>query len=90
MEALRLGGASERQLLAYTTATAKRNLSHDCELHHSSWQHQIFNPLSEARGQTHILMDTSRILFDRATMGTLVFITFKNKAYSVDLPISNK
>ena len=28
----------------------------------SLWQCQIFNPLSEARDQTHILMDTSQVL----------------------------
>ena len=30
-----------------------------CDLHHSSWQCQIPNPLSEARNQTRVLMDTS-------------------------------
>ena len=30
-------------------------------LHHSSWQRQILNPLSEARDQTHVLMDSSGI-----------------------------
>ena len=35
--------------------------SHICSLHHSSRQCQILNPLSEARDQTHILMDTSRV-----------------------------
>ena len=30
-------------------------------LHHSSWQHRILNPLSEARDQTHILMDTNQV-----------------------------
>ena len=29
------------------------------DLHHSSQQHQILNPLSEARDQTFILMDAS-------------------------------
>ena len=29
------------------------------QLHHRSWQCQILIPLSEARDQTHILMDTS-------------------------------
>ena len=32
------------------TATAMRDPSHVFDLHHSSWQHQILNPLSEARG----------------------------------------
>ena len=31
-------------------------------LHHSSQQHGIFNPLSEARDRTHILMDTGQVL----------------------------
>ena len=47
------------QLLAYTRATATGGPSHICDPHHSSQQYQILNPLSEARGQTHILMDTS-------------------------------
>ena len=32
--------------------------SHVCDLHHSSQQHWVFNPLSEARDRTHILVDT--------------------------------
>ena len=43
MEVPRLGLQSELQLPAYTAATASLDLSH------SSWQHQILNPLSEAR-----------------------------------------
>ena len=59
MEVSRLGVESELQLLAYTTATATWDLSPICNLHRSSWQHQILNPLSEARDQTHILVDPS-------------------------------
>ena len=33
--------------------------SHICDLHHSSQQGQILNPLSEAKDRTCILMDTS-------------------------------
>ena len=40
------------------------------DLHHSSWQHGILNPLSEARDQTCVLMVTSQIRFCWATMGT--------------------
>ena len=58
MEVPRLGVELELQLPASTTATATQNLSCICEPHHSSWQYQILNPLSEARAQTHILMDT--------------------------------
>ena len=32
-------------------------------LHHSSWQHQILDPLSEARDRTHILMGSQSDLF---------------------------
>ena len=52
----------ELQLLAYTTATATRDPSRICDLHHSLQQGQILNPLSEARDWTHILLDTSWIL----------------------------
>ena len=37
------------------------NWSHICDLHHHSGQHQIPNPLSEARDQTRILMDGSQV-----------------------------
>ena len=39
------GAESERQLLTYTTATAMQDPSHICDLCHSSWQCQTFNPL---------------------------------------------
>ena len=58
MEVPRLGVELELQLPAYTTATATRNLSHVCNLHHSSQQHQIPDPRSKARDRTHILMGT--------------------------------
>ena len=57
----RLRVKSELQLLAYTTATAKQDLSHVCHVHHSSQQWQILNPLSKARDQTHVLIDTSQV-----------------------------
>ena len=55
MEAPRLGVQSELQLPAYTTATATKDPSRICDLHHSLWQHRISNPLSEEGDQTHIL-----------------------------------
>ena len=61
MEVSRLAVELELQMLAYTTATATQDLSHICNLHHSSQQCQILNPLSEARDQTRILMDPSQI-----------------------------
>ena len=41
MQFPRRGVQSELQLLAYTTATATQDLSRVCDLHRSSWQHQI-------------------------------------------------
>ena len=61
MEVPRLGVESDLQLPAYTKATATLDLSHVCNLHHSSQQHQILNPLSKARDRTRILMDPSRV-----------------------------
>ena len=61
---------SELQLPACATAIATWYLSHICNLHHSSWQHQISDLLSKAREQTCILMDASLISFCCATMGT--------------------
>ena len=62
MRVPRLGVESELQLLAYITATATWDPSHICDLHHSFWQCWTLNSLSKARDQTHILMDTSRVL----------------------------
>ena len=59
MEVPRLGVKSELSLPAYTTATARGDLSRVCNLHHSSRHHWILNPLSMARDWTCILMDTS-------------------------------
>ena len=60
-EVPRLGVESELQLPVYTTATATRDPSCICSLYHSSQQHQILNPLSEARDRTHILMVPSQV-----------------------------
>ena len=59
MEVLRLGVELELQLPAYTTASAKGDPSHSCNLQHSSQQHWIVDPLSGARDKTRILMDTN-------------------------------
>jgi len=60
-------------VMAYTTATATRELSQVCDLYLSSWQRWIPNPLSKARDRTRILMDTSQIRFCCARMGTPLF-----------------
>ena len=76
MEVPRLGVESELQLPAYTTATATQDLSFTCDLHHSSRQHRILNPLKEARDQTCNLKVPSRICFRCAIIGTLVICIF--------------
>ena len=95
MEVPRLGVESELQLLACTTATAKQDLSRVCNLHHSSWQHQTLNPLSEARDWTHILMDTSWVCYHWATTGTAIFPVLGGILWSIqkfnfdDIQVSN-
>ena len=69
MEIPRLGVESELQLLAYTTATTMPDPSHICSLHHSSGQCRILNPLSEARDQTCILVDTSWVCLELSHHG---------------------
>ena len=69
MEVPRLGVESELQLPAYTTARATQHLRSIRDLYHSSQQCRIFNPLSKAQEQTHILMDPRWIHFHRATTG---------------------
>ena len=54
-----------------------QDLSHVCDLYHSSWQCWILNPLSKARDQTCILMDTGCFINHWATMGTLQ-ISYQN------------
>ena len=55
-------GRTKAAAEAYTTATATQDLNLICNVHHSSWQHGILNPLSKARDGTLIFMDTSRVL----------------------------
>ena len=58
MEVPRLGVKSELQLPASTTAMATPDLSCIWDLHRSSPQYQILNPLSKTKDGTHILIDT--------------------------------
>ena len=67
----------QMQLPAYATAAVKPYPSCICNLHHSSQQCQIPEPLSEARDQTCILMDTSGIHFCCTTMGTPYSYSYK-------------
>ena len=70
----RLGVQSE----AYITATAMWDWSCVCDLHHSSGQCQILNPMSKARDQTSNLMVLSRICFCWATMELLSYYLLTN------------
>ena len=63
-------GGIRAKLLAYTTAIAMPDPSRICDLHHSLRQLQILNPVSEARDQAFVLMDTSQIRFHFAMVGT--------------------
>ena len=58
-EVPRPGVKSELQLPATATATAMPGPSHACDLHYSSQQCRILNPLNRARDQTCVLLDTS-------------------------------
>ena len=49
---------------------------HVCDLHHSSQQCHILNPLSKAGNSSHNLMVPSRICFRCATMGTPIFVFY--------------
>ena len=62
---------------AYTRAIATQDPSHICDLHHSSQQYQIPNPLSKARDRTWILMNTNQICFLCTTTGTPILIFFR-------------
>ena len=70
MEVPSLGVELVLYLTAYTTVIATPDPDRVCHLHHSSQQHRILNPLSEARDQTHNLMVPSWICFCCATIGT--------------------
>ena len=62
------GGSQARGLIgalppAYARATATWDPSCVCDLHHSSWQRRILNPLSEAKNLNCILIDTSWVCY---------------------------
>ena len=81
MEFPRLGVELELLLLAYTTPTARPDLSHIFDLHHSSWQCQILNSRIEARDRTHNPMVPSWIHFRCAIMGTTLFFSGPHPQY---------
>ena len=92
MEVPRIGVKLGLQLPAYATATASWDLSPTCDLCQSSRKRQILNSLSKARNRTCIFMDTNRICFLCATMGTPLFFSrgvfLKCKYNSILAPLS--
>ena len=89
MDIPRLGVKPELQLPAYTTVTAMQDPSGVCDLHHSSGQCRILNPLSEAWDRTCNLSVPSGIRFCCATMGTPLLsflITVLNCQYFLNPP----
>ena len=48
---------------ANATATAMTDPTRFSNLHDSSWQWWLLNPLIEGRDRTHVLMDTSRVCY---------------------------
>ena len=51
--------------------------SHVCNLHHSSWQCRVLNPLNKARDQACNFMVTSQICFRCTTTGTPTVIVLR-------------
>ena len=76
MDVPRLGVESKLQLPAYAMATATPDLSCICNLHHSSQQHRILDPLSRNRNQACVLMDTSRVCSTEPQQEILAPISF--------------
>ena len=74
------GVQSELQLPAYTTATS--DPSHICDLHHSSQQRQILNPLLKARDRTLNLMVPCRSHFCCTTTGAMKKSSFLRDIFS--------
>ena len=75
------GGSQARGQIGTAAASLHHSQSHSGSVQHL-WpppgQHQVLDPLSEARDWTHNLMVSSWIHFHCATMGTPWFRTFKN------------
>ena len=60
-----------------------------CDLHHSSQQRWILNPLSGARDRTCILMDTSQVHYCWAKMGTPMVVLICIFLMTYDSPSSH-
>ena len=87
IEVPRLGVQLELQLPAYARAIATWDPSQVCDLHHSSRQCRILNPLSEAikPASSWILV---RFVNHCATMGTPLFLFLKKSSQKLILGTS--
>ena len=80
MEVPRRGVKSELQLLVYTRPIPQQCLIWAVSVtSHGSQQHQILNPLSKARGQIDILIDTSHVHYCWATTETPITSFLESK-----------
>ena len=71
------GGSQARDWIrAVAAGLHHRHSNAGTKLHHSSWQHQILNPLSKARDGTCVLMDASQIRFLWARMGIPLYFSY--------------
>ena len=81
MEVPRLGVQLELQSPAHARATETQDPSHVCNLHHSSRQRRILNPLSKARDRTRNLMVPGWIHLplrhDGNSRNVIIFCIFK-------------
>ena len=84
MEVPGLGTELELQLPASTTATATWDLSHTCDLCHSSQQHQVLNTLSGGRDQILVLGDIVSVLNLLSHNGNSLFCFLLQCKYFVE------
>ena len=76
MELPRLRIKSELWLPAHAIATAVQDPNHICNLHHSSQQHWIISPLSEARDRTQVSWMLVRFVTAVPPWELLIFFFF--------------
>ena len=84
MEVPRLGVESELYPLAYTTATVMPDPSHVCDLHLSSQQRQVLNPLSKTGIQAASLWLLVRFV-SAVPWWKLLLWTFSDHCSSMEL-----
>jgi len=86
MKVPRLGVESELLPPAYATATAIWDPSYVRDLYHYSQRHWILNTLSQARAQTHLLVDTNQVLYPLSHNGNSCVQLISSSAWSTASP----